>query len=191
MDIYFFRHGQTKGNKEKRYVGLTDEGITDKAAQKLNSINSPDVDIVYSSPLKRCTQTADIIFPENKAVIINGIKETDFGDFEYKNYEELKNNPIYISWLESGGKITFPNGEDTKEFKMRCEKAFNEIINDMEKNNYSKAAVVTHGGVIMSVFEKFYGGNFYDYQIKNGDCILGNFDMNTNRFLNIKRIGNE
>ena len=191
MDIYFFRHGQTRGNIEKRYVGSTDESITNEAVQKLNNVNSPDVDIVYSSPLKRCIQTADIIFPNNKIIIINGIKETDFGDFEYKNYEELKNNQYYISWLESGGKIPFPNGEDPKKFKIRCEKAFNKIIKDMIKNNYNKAAVVTHGGVIMAVFEKFYGGNFYDYQIKNGDCILGDFDINANKFLSIKRISNE
>ena len=191
MDIYFFRHGQTKGNTEKRYVGLTDESITNEAVQKLGFINSPDVDIVYSSPLKRCIQTSSIIFPKNKIVIVNDIKETDFGDFEYKNYEELKNNPMYISWLESGGKIAFPNGEKPEDFKNRCTNAFNEIINDMIKNNYSNSAVITHGGVIMDVFEKFYGGNFYDYQIKNSECILGNFDLNTNKFLSIKRISNE
>ena len=191
MDIYFFRHGQTKGNIEKRYVGSTDETITNEAIQKLGFINSPDVDIVYSSPLKRCIQTADIIFPKYKIVIIEGIKETNFGDFEYKNYEELKNNPYYISWLESGGKIAFPNGEDPEKFKMRCEKAFYEIINNMIKNDYNKSAVVTHGGVIMAVFEKFYGGNFYDYQIKNGECILGIFHIFTNKFLSIKRISNE
>ncbi len=191
MDLYFFRHGQTKGNKEKRYVGSTDESITNEAVQKLGFVNAPNVDIVYSSPLKRCIQTSSIVFPNNKIVIINEIKETDFGDFEYKNYEELKNNPNYILWLESGGKIAFPNGEKPEEFKNRCISAFNEIINNMIKNNYNKSAVVTHGGVIMAVFEKFYGGNFYDYQIKNGDCILCDFDINANKFLSIKRINNE
>ena len=188
LKFYFYRHGATKGNEERRYVGRTDEDITKNSEEYLKTIETVDADVVFSSPLKRCVHTAEILFPENKIIIKNRIEETDFGDFEYKNYEELKENKDYQSWLDSGGKSGFPNGEGYLEFKERCITAFEEIKEECLKNNYKKVAVVSHGGVIMAIFEKFAEGNFYDYQIKNGECISAFYNADENKFYEIKRI---
>ncbi len=184
MEFYFFRHGETMGNAEKRYVGVTDEDITKAAEYELKKIKANNVDIVYSSPMKRCINTANIIFG-NADKILNGLAEMDFGDFEYKNYDELKNNKFYQNWLDSGGKCGFPNGESYENFKNRCVKTFEYILKYNYYNYIKTAAVVTHGGVIMAIFEKFAGGEFYDYQIKNGRCIYSKYDKNI--FCYIKR----
>ena len=107
MQILWIRHGQTQGNVERRYVGRTDEGLTADAKEKLKMRKQRGIgfeaDLIYVSPMIRCRDTADLLFPEQRKVPWDGLQETDFGDFEYKNYEELKDDPLYQVWIDSNG----------------------------------------------------------------------------------------
>ena len=87
-----------------------------------------------------------------------------------ETFEDLKNTPSYIKWLESGGKMGFPNGESSLEMKKRCINAFETIKKDMLENNINTAAVFTHGGTIMAVCE-YITGDFYGWHIKNGAAV--------------------
>ena len=69
MEIILIRHGKTKGNLEKRYIGITDEPLTDEGAHELRQIKYPDADIIISSPMLRCVQTAEIIYGKCDYVI--------------------------------------------------------------------------------------------------------------------------
>ena len=186
MEFYFYRHGKTKGNAQKRYVGRTDESITKEAEEELRLLKAPLVEAVFSSPLKRCRQTCGILFPDMEPEFIDGLMETDFGDFEYKNHEELKNSRQYINWLKSGGKGGFPSGESFEGFKSRCMEAFYFITGKMEEAGINSAAVVTHGGGIMAVFSRLSQKNFYDFHIDNGGCIYGRFNKYKNIFEDIR-----
>lgn len=168
MKIFFIRHGKTAGNLEKRYIGKTDEALCDIGIDEIKKSRYPDAEIVICSPMKRCIQTADIIYPDKKAVLYNDLKECDFGDFEGKNYTELSANNDYLKWLESMGKMPFPNGESHEHFTNRCVNDFEKSIDDFK--SYEKIAYVVHGGTIMSVLEKFAvpKKSFYDFQVRNG-----------------------
>lgn len=85
-----------------------------KGMAQLQTKHYPKADIVFASPMKRCIMTAEAIYPNQEMILCEGFKEMDFGDFEGKSYEELKDNPDYINWIESGGEIAFPNGERKK-----------------------------------------------------------------------------
>ena len=95
MRIYLIRHSMTKGNKEKRYIGTTDESLCLEGIQLLEERKGmyPEVTYVYVSPMKRCVQTAEIIYPEMMkagAYSCNEkLRECDFGLFENHNYIEL------------------------------------------------------------------------------------------------------
>jgi len=178
----------TKGNEEKRYVGKTDEELSPDGIRNLKEINDFHVDVVYSSPMKRCLQSAEILFPKAAHKICEQIKECDFGMFEYKNFSELRHNEEYIKWLDSGGKSDFPMGENLNVFKKRCIDGFLRIVKNSDKNKFENIAIVTHGGVIMAVFEKFADGNFYDWQIKNGEGLSAEFDMAKSSLHNIERL---
>ena len=95
MKIIFIRHGQTKGNEEKRYIGRTDESLSQKGIEEIKNRLYPGVDTVLVSPMKRCVETAKIIYPDSKYIICNDFRECDFGIFEGKNYDELKNDSDY------------------------------------------------------------------------------------------------
>ena len=66
----------------------------------------PEVQRVYVSPMKRCMETAKLIFKEN-FYEVEELRECDFGIFENKNYKELSDCPEYQAWIDSGGTMTF------------------------------------------------------------------------------------
>lgn len=183
MVISFIRHGKTNGNLEKRYIGRTDEPLSPIGRNELFGVQYPDCDIVISSPMKRCRETAEIIYPGKKIILVKGLEECDFGDFEGKNYLELSGNPNYQKWIDSGGTLPFPNGENSDNFKKRCIEAFeNEVA---EYSDYENISFVVHGGTIMSVLEKYAvpKKNYFDFQVKNGHGYKTEFDGEKIRIL--------
>lgn len=179
----FIRHGATAGNLEKRYIGKkTDESLSEIGAAKIleNTAKGkyPGADFVFSSPMKRCLETCALIYGsgknlKEKPIIIEDFCETDFGDFEGKNFSELKDNPEYKKWLESGGELPFPNGEGRAEAAARALKGFSKTL-EILGENLEKAvhvSAVVHGGTVMAVLSKLTGKNYYDFQLENGGAI--------------------
>lgn len=163
MEITFIRHFKTKGNLEKRYVGTTDEDIIEQEIK----IGYPKADMVFSSPLKRCLQTSKLIYGNKPLCIEENLRETDFGKFEYKNYEELKENNDYLLWIESNGKIPFPNGEKLEDFIDRSVLGFYESVEKAKE--CEKITFIVHGGNIMAILCQLSDNkNFYDFQCGNG-----------------------
>jgi alpha-ribazole phosphatase len=150
--IHLIKHGATKEIEEKRFLGVTDVSLSEKGRDNLEKMAKkytyPSAQIVYSSPLKRCTETADILYPDRFQCIIPELREYNFGLFDGKNPEELKDNKAFLSWIENKMKDTPPLGESNEEFTKRCMAAINAIVSDMQKRGVTSAAAVTHGGVI-------------------------------------------
>lgn len=171
MKIVLIRHSITKGNLEKRYIGRTDEPLIDEGISLLKKKSYPKADIIYSSPYKRTVQTANIIYKNQKVIISDDLKECDFGRFENKNYEDLKDDKDYSIWLESNGTLPFPSGEKQKDFRERIINEFNKIIYSIINLKYKNASLIVHGGTIMTILHKYNLENklFYDYQVKNGE----------------------
>lgn len=167
MKIILIRHAQTPGNLEKRYIGKTDEPLSEYGKQELSLRTYPECEAVFVSPMRRCIQTADIIYPQTPHIICTQLRECDFGDFEQKNHKELSESPSYQAWLQSGGTAPFPNGENPASFKVRCTKAFASVI--AANSEKSCIAFVVHGGTIMSVMEAYARPRlgYFDYMVPN------------------------
>ena len=115
--IWLIRHGMTAGNLEQRYVGTTDEPLCEKGRQQiLDKRWAHQFEDIYVSPMRRCWETAEILFPTVHQIVVENFRERSFGEFEYRNYRELNGNPDYQAWIDSGGTIGFPGGENLKEF---------------------------------------------------------------------------
>ena len=172
------RHGETPSNKEHRYLGRTDESLSVEGIQKLqkqkNDYYYPSADYVFSSPMKRCVETAQILYPDSKAILILEWKEMNFGAFEGKNYLELRGDERYQAWIDSNGTLPFPNGESREEFVERCKIGFYHMLHKLrelenkKRNNDLRIVIIVHGGTIMSLLSSFYGGEYFDYQVPNG-----------------------
>lgn len=174
MELYLIRHWKTKGNLEKRYIGTTDEPILsgserDLWEKRLHRILA-DVRCVAVSPMKRCRESAELLFPGKKQEVCDAFRECDFGQFENRNYEELKNRPEYQRWIDSGGMEAFPGGESRERFAGRCVEGFVQKVTELQERKIERAAFVVHGGTIMAILEWLDHKQrpFYQWQAENG-----------------------
>ena len=95
---------------------------------------------IYISPLLRCRETAECLFPEmisqGRYEIIDDFREMYFGAFEYKTYQEINEDPnpeyreAYQRYIDSNGETAFPGGESKAEFTKRVVRGFDRIIED-------------------------------------------------------------
>ena len=111
MRVVLIRHSKTAGNLKGRYIGTTDEPLCEEGIRLLEGKTYPAAELVYVSPMKRCRETASLIYPTLTQREEPLLRECDFGDFENKNYLELNGNPDYQAWVDSGGTLPFPGGE--------------------------------------------------------------------------------
>ena len=157
--VHFIRHGMTQGNLEGKYIGSTDLPVCPEGYRQLDDLKAhyeyPKVEAVYSSPMLRCRQTADFLYPNAMLTVVEDLREWNFGDFEGKTMEELKDDPDYLDWIASSMKSTPPGGESSKEFAARLQLAIGAIFRDMMDQGIPNAAIVTHGGVIMTLMSEY------------------------------------
>lgn len=171
MRLYLIRHSLTEGNRKRRYIGRTDEGLCREGRELLEGKSYPQVQRVFASPRKRCLETAKILYPDMEPVILPGLAECDFGSFENHSYEELKDLPEYRRWIDSRGEQAPPGGESREACRSRTLEAFARAVELCRKEKVTEAALIVHGGTIMYILEA-YGApkrEYYDYQVKNGE----------------------
>lgn len=190
IKLVMIRHGATNSNREHRYLGKTEESLCREAAARLRKAAAekvyPQADLLFSSPMKRCLETAALLYPHREPVIIFQWEEMDFGDFEGKNYVDLQGDVRYQAWIDSGGTLPFPRGESREDFMLRCQQGLSELLKLLEEPQETAkvqaasgetglgqrtpltVAAIVHGGTIMSLLSRFYGGEYFDYQAPNG-----------------------
>ena len=160
-EIVLLRHFMTQGNLEGRYIGSrTDEPLCREGIRLFESRRYPAVDCIYASPMRRCVETAQVIWGSmaktvqskgeydtetellmcgcsTEAVpfitLIPEFRECDFGDFENKNYQELNGDLSYQAWIDSGGTLPFPGGESMEAFRNRCQAGFVRLVRETEE----------------------------------------------------------
>jgi len=157
--ISIVRHGITEANENGIYIGKTDLPLSDAGREmledKYDQLEYPKVQRVYTSPLERAIQSAEILFPDREIVIVDDLTEMDFGVFEGLPAAELIHLDSYKKWLKGGLDNPPPNGETLRNMMMRCYSALNLIILDMMKNGYTHVGVVTHSGILMNMMSCF------------------------------------
>lgn len=97
MEAILIRHGITNGNIEKRYIGTTDEPLIDSEKERLRKNIYPDADIIIISPMKRCIQTAEIIYGKYDD-IFDGLKRVISESLRIKIILTLK--MMYITKMD-------------------------------------------------------------------------------------------
>ena len=157
--IHLIRNALTDENLEGRYIGHTNVEISEEGKEQLRQMKAeliyPPVDAVFTSPLKRCLQTADILYPDNKPLVIDGFIEYNFGEFENKTAEQLEKYEEFPRWLAGERGVKPPYGESNGEFAKRVCDTFEKVAEGLMKTGTTSAAIVTHGGVIMTILAAY------------------------------------
>ena len=182
IELYLIRHGATKANREHRYLGRTEEPLSEEGREALKAFQKkgiyPDpasLQALFVSPMERCRETAELLFGDCEQYVIPEFREMDFGLFEGKNYQDLRGNAQYQAWIDSNGTLPFPKGESREDFIARCRRGFEEMLRIVTAEGISRneerknIAAVVHGGTIMAVCSSFTDGEYFDFQIGNGE----------------------
>ena len=175
MRVVFVRHGRTKTNISGCFTGRTDLEVVPESLAEMKQLAAdhpyPAVDAVYTSPLLRCRQTAEIFFPNQPAIPLNELAEVDFGDLEGADVLKTFRKIGWDRFENYDPTLSFPNGEVLGEAIARAVAAVDAIVADAQENNLHTVAVATHlmlCGALLKHYaapnvtrEKFYFANGY------------------------------
>ena len=160
MELILIRHGTTQGNLEKRFIGTLDVPLAPQGEELARQVGPtlPRVEHIYRSPLMRCRQTAQLLWPGVEMTVIDELRETDFGPFEGKNHEELKDDPLYQAWIGQGDRLNFaamPVGETAEQVVDRVSIGLEKLVKDADAHGFARVGVVSHGGALMGLLSKY------------------------------------
>ena len=152
MKIYVTRHGQTDYNKKRIMQGRSDIPLNDvgirQARARRESLGDIQFDAVYSSPLMRAVQTAEIIGNVDRKDIIRDdrIIEADFGHYELTGY--YKTGLPMMAYWSFPELFPAPKGVETlREMKERTRS----FLRELEQKDYETVLVACHGGIIRPI----------------------------------------
>jgi len=172
--IICIRHGQTAGNLARRYIGGgTDECLCAEGIAAIKVLADfgmyPMTESIVISPMRRCAETAALLYPAHTPVVRDGFREMHFGAFEGLTFDEIIRLPGQSEFGMDEAHMIFPEGESEAVFSARCITAFEALLREETAHTMT---LVVHGGVIMAIMRHLFGGSLYDYQIKNGRGFL-------------------
>ena len=171
--IYLLRHGRTRANEMRLYCGATDEPLSARGLEELFLLRRaggyppPDGLTILTSGMRRTKETLHALYGDLESSDLPALAEMNFGAFEMRSYEEMKEDDAYVLWItDKSGDYVCPGGESANAFKARICAAFDELAR-AERD----FLVVCHGGVIANLMARAFpaeGLSFYEWQPKCG-----------------------
>lgn len=165
MSIYLIRHGKTAANEQRLYCGSTDLPLSETGMRELRALHyviAPECFV--TSGMKRTEETLQILFGVVPFAVDVRFREVDFGDFEMRSYEQLKEDPAYQVWISGDNEANVPpNGESGAQMTRRVLQAFRELPEG--------TALIAHGGVIAAIMADLFpeeNKHRYQWQPENG-----------------------
>ena len=156
LKIDLLRHGESELSHTLR--GSLDDALTAKGWQQmLSSIDQSQTlpqqwDVVFSSPLQRCSMFAEHCVKERDIPLIldKNLQEMHFGDWEGQSIQQLYEQfpETLADFWQKPTQTTLPNAETMHQFHLRVSTAMANIQQQMQLNGWQSALVITHGGVI-------------------------------------------
>jgi len=142
------RHGETTWNVEKIYRGRTDVSLDEvgiKQAELLGKhLSNWELEAIYSSPLKRALDTANIIARYQKVGIhvTEGLIDFDYGEWQSLPEQEVQRlyPTLHNEWHNNPHKVKIPGGESLEDVRRRTI----EVVNDVLSKYQGSVVLVSH-----------------------------------------------
>ena len=156
--LVFLRHGRTEGTERHLYYGATDlpllsAGILELRQNAARGVYpAPNGFSFVTTGLLRTEQTLHAIYPGASFSVIEDLREINFGIFEMKSYDELKDTPVYQAWLAGDWfQNVPPGGESFEECQARMLRGLDTLLSRAQDT-----ICVCHGGTILTVMAELF-----------------------------------
>ena len=155
-DFYIFRHGETDYNKEKRWQGCSIDAELNETGKKqaehlIEKLAGKNLQIIYSSGLRRAIKTAKIVAAELgvEVKIIKDLHEANLGQAEGMSKADVaqKYPEVYAQWYDDEKDnldITFPRGESKRQIFSRMYRVLESLLATKE----NVIGIASHGAAI-------------------------------------------
>lgn len=174
--LFLTRHGQTEWNKKGLLQGSKDSVLTElgiKQAKRLKErLKDEKIDIIYSSPLKRAFQTAEIISNNVKIRIDCQLKEMHFGEWEGLTHEEIRKMSSQYDLFWTKPHLYLASSGDS--FDVFKERVIGSLRNIIHHNKNKNVLIVAHAVVIKQIlnyFEKRPLEEFWEPPFVQSTCL--------------------
>jgi broad specificity phosphatase PhoE len=156
--ILLVRHGETEWNRTWRFQGRSDlplnETGTKQARALAETLKDELIQAIYTSPLARALETAQIIgaFHKNTPLFQEeDLIEMNLGDFDGMDARQwAKQHPDFRkTWMETPSRVQMPNGESLPAVQARGVDALKRISGTQPRG--STLLVCSHNFVILTI----------------------------------------
>lgn len=158
MELFLVRHSLTQGNVERLYYGSTDLPLLPQGAELAQTLGasgrypSPESCALFTSGMRRTEETLTCLFGHRPHQSLPAFRELDFGAFEMKSHEMLKEDPLYQAWISGDiQENPCPNGESHRLMAQRVLAGAEALIAQGED-----ALVVCHAGPISALMTLWF-----------------------------------
>jgi len=172
MDLTLIRHTKVD-TKEGVCYGHTDVGLAPSFEKEKKVIKKKlphgGFDVIYASPLSRCKQLAEDLFPNKEIIFDERLKELNFGEWEGQHWDDISSSEEAEAFFKDYLNTACPGGESYQDMLKRVTEFYNEI-----NEQHEKVAVVSHGGPIrafLCVIEKIGPKEAFERKVEYGAVI--------------------
>ncbi|EFH80521.1 histidine phosphatase family protein [Ktedonobacter racemifer] len=166
MQLYLIRHCEFVGQVEDRYAGIADFPLTQTGREQASALGkhlqSVQLQVLFTSPLARAHETARLMAQEltpippvvvvealqeqNAYGILSGVKRSEAIQLFGHLMKEIPPHP-------GRSPEPLPGAEPFETFLLRVHQAFHHIVEMAQRQHVERVAIVTHGGVLLTLFE--------------------------------------
>lgn len=157
--VYLIRHGETQANRDGLFRGRGEVPLSPAGLRQAEELRarfaSLGVQRVFSSPLRRATQTAALCFPGLAAEPEESLNNLDLGRWAGRSKKEIaaEEPELWRRWLEEPERMSFPGGESLAAVKART-RAFNQRLAGCAEE---RIAAVSHRSVLKALLAEALG----------------------------------
>ncbi|HWP92397.1 MAG TPA: histidine phosphatase family protein [Thermodesulfobacteriota bacterium] len=162
MNLILVRHGETDWNRIGRCQGFSDVELNGNGRKQIEalakSLRDENIGAIYSSDLKRATDTANAIarYHNLPVRLERGLREMDQGELEGLTFVEIRERyaDLMMEWRLNTETVRLPGGESLKEVQERAWRVIEGIAN---RHSDETVVTVSHNLTIVALLCKFTG----------------------------------
>jgi broad specificity phosphatase PhoE len=180
--LIMVRHGESEGNRDRRFTTTPDAPLTDlgreqaaRVARRIESLFRPHR--VIASPYSRARETGEIIASALRlpAEIEPGLYERNFGYLKGQSYDAVRDDPTFGTekawlWRPEGG-------ESYEDVRIRIAPVLDRLA---ARAGDGEIVVVSHGGVMLTAWAHVVG-HWQDTHVPD-NCGIVLFERTDGRF---------
>ena len=136
-------------------MSLSPSGRSEAETAAKTLLSTP-LNAIYTSPVDRCRETAEIIASDRQLIpkTEKGVTEIDFGSWTGRTLKSLQRNSRWNTVQNVPSRFTFPDGESFVDAQSRAVIAIERIAATAKR---STVVVVSHADVIKLVLSHYLG----------------------------------